>query len=333
LEHDPGHRYASAQAVADDLGRFLRHEPILARQAGALERCWRWSRRNPAVASLLAAIAVSLVASAIGGTVLALCERAARQDAEIAGEKDATARGEADAALADAVAARGKAEETLVKIFTTYGITSPSPERDAEKVLWFSAAARQAAPGTDDRRENRLRVETYARAVPLPVRATRRPIGMIRRMAFHPSGRYLIVESATAKNYLWNVDDDEMQPLGDVVPSMTLAEFSPDGKYIAVAGKQGHIALFAIADGKRMAIWQSDSAVSFLAFDRDGSRLAAAADDVRIYDCHKFSQIGEPLPHPKLVTTLAWNRAGDRVATGSNDGKLRIFSIGDPSRS
>jgi len=69
LEKEPGRRYSSAKAVAEDLERWLAGAPILARPAGRAERAWRWCRRNPAVAALSGAVA-SLVILALAGLVV-----------------------------------------------------------------------------------------------------------------------------------------------------------------------------------------------------------------------------------------------------------------------
>ena len=60
LEKAPAGRYATAQVVADELNRFLRDEPILARPLGRAARVWRWCRRRPALASLTATIAAAV---------------------------------------------------------------------------------------------------------------------------------------------------------------------------------------------------------------------------------------------------------------------------------
>jgi TolB-like protein/Tfp pilus assembly protein PilF len=63
LEKDLKRRYSSALALAEDLERWLKHEPILARQTGIVARGKKWVRRNP-TSALLAASLVALVAAA-----------------------------------------------------------------------------------------------------------------------------------------------------------------------------------------------------------------------------------------------------------------------------
>src|SRR5437773_100970 len=63
LEKDPKRRYSSALALAEDLERWLRHEPIQARHTGVFARGGKWVRRNPTSAFLVASL-VSLAAAA-----------------------------------------------------------------------------------------------------------------------------------------------------------------------------------------------------------------------------------------------------------------------------
>src|SRR5205814_1812841 len=50
IAKEPGRRYATATALAEDLRRFLADRPVLARRSTSAERVARWCRRNPAVA-------------------------------------------------------------------------------------------------------------------------------------------------------------------------------------------------------------------------------------------------------------------------------------------
>jgi serine/threonine protein kinase len=60
LNKDPAGRYLSAEALAEDLRRFLAGQPIVARPITRRERAWRWCRRNPMVASLTVGVVLLL---------------------------------------------------------------------------------------------------------------------------------------------------------------------------------------------------------------------------------------------------------------------------------
>jgi hypothetical protein len=80
LEKEPSRRYGSAEAVAQDLERWLKNEPILARPASTVTRLGKWARRKPALAALTAALAAVVVLGAAG--VLWQWRRAEHQRSE-----------------------------------------------------------------------------------------------------------------------------------------------------------------------------------------------------------------------------------------------------------
>ena len=81
LRKDPGQRYATARGVADDLARFLANEPIHARPPGPAGRFWRWGRRRPWTAALVAACVVLLATLVIGS--LAVARRGHREERRV----------------------------------------------------------------------------------------------------------------------------------------------------------------------------------------------------------------------------------------------------------
>lgn len=87
LHKDPLRRYATAEALADDLERYLRDEPVHARRAGPVERTVKWARRRPALAALSLVCTLALLALLIGGAVYnalltQALDRARRNEAE-----------------------------------------------------------------------------------------------------------------------------------------------------------------------------------------------------------------------------------------------------------
>ncbi len=68
MEKEPGRRYPSALALAEDIERWLDGSPILAQPVGPSTRAWMWCRRNRALASMAALFVMAIVGGLLGVT-------------------------------------------------------------------------------------------------------------------------------------------------------------------------------------------------------------------------------------------------------------------------
>jgi hypothetical protein len=106
LQREPEKRYAIAEELAADLGRFQENKPILARPVGRLEKAAKWAWRRPAAAALLLVSALALL-TLVGGAVAGYYSAWLRD----ANAKLAAAFDEAGWQRDSAVQARGEAED------------------------------------------------------------------------------------------------------------------------------------------------------------------------------------------------------------------------------
>jgi tetratricopeptide (TPR) repeat protein len=113
LEKEPARRYASAGELADDLGRFLRGEPIEARPVGAATRVWKWVRRRPAPAAL---IGVSVAAAVAVVTLVGVYTTRLREEVARANANAEEARRQHDRAAANYRAARTALRKMLDRV-------------------------------------------------------------------------------------------------------------------------------------------------------------------------------------------------------------------------
>ncbi len=125
LEPEPSRRYASAEALADDLGRYRRGEPIRARSVGDLERLWMWARRRRALAGALAGLALALVAGTAISTYFAV----------VAGRRETQAQ-----------AARRQAEAQAARAEFTRGFDLAAQGEDVRGLHGMLNALRRAPP-------------------------------------------------------------------------------------------------------------------------------------------------------------------------------------------
>ena len=122
LSKERTHRYPTAEALAEDLERWLRGEPICARPAGRFERVVKYIKRKPVTAALAASLLALLLLVLIGGPLIAMREYSLRREieanadrAEKAANREIAALRHVEAAKAQVAVTEGQRDEQTVQ--------------------------------------------------------------------------------------------------------------------------------------------------------------------------------------------------------------------------
>ncbi|MFL5340809.1 MAG: protein kinase domain-containing protein, partial [Gemmataceae bacterium] len=355
LEKEPGRRYPSALALAEDLRRFREGTQVVARPVGAVARLARTCRRRPLVASLLALLTLSLVGG-LGGVTWKWLE--ANEQRDLANAHARQTEAEKQAALYQAYRASLAAASAALQNHDV---------ADAARHLKSSPESLQGW----EWRHLRNRLDDSASVVPLPAWRNRfqmaggglliaspdqlrigvftstglritdleggenriLPIGPERRQQFTVTQTRGGVRVATwIGDTEFDVLDDAGQVLRHVVapgikgPGTVVV--SPDGKRLCAQtpGEPTRIVMFdatsgkqtAVCDGHRAAIWTCT-------FSPDSSRLASVSEDrtACLWDVGTGTLLATCRGHTSKVLGAAFSPDGSRLVTASADGTVR----------
>jgi WD40 repeat protein len=218
LEKEPQRRYGSAEALAEDLERWLKGEPIVARQSGAWERAVKWAKRRPAVAALAGGVLLLIVVSLAG---LAW------------GWKQALLAGEE---AENKVRAEGQARKLAEKV----------AEAEKQKALAESAK-------TEEAKRNARHIEALLALERASVRLERGEIGkgllwLVRGLEVVPKEERSLQQSLRLLLAGWG---RQMHRLRAVVPVKGEVVVSPNGKVLA-AYENNTVRLLNAATGKEL---------------------------------------------------------------------------------
>jgi eukaryotic-like serine/threonine-protein kinase len=353
LEKEPSRRYATAQALADELERFQRGEPIQARPIGPAGKVWRWCRRKPVVAGLAGGLVLALVLGLAGVTWQ--WQRAKRI---ATAEERQRLRAEANLYAADVNLASRSFDEN--NLGTALGLLEQHRPKRGEpdlrgwewRYLWqqcqsdelfllgrHSNAVAVVAFAPDG---NSLASGSYDRTVRIwdlrarCLRATLPHDRSLSALAFSPDGKWLV--TATAKDEpvrLW--DTSTWRGAGELARGMSVVglTFSPDGRTLAAAAVEGgvlwdinsrrQLSTFPASDGGRTA----GQGVSFspngqlLAYRRwDGERTS-----IFLWNLAAGQEVPVTAGHSPGIEAVAFSPDGKCLASAGWDTTVRISDV------
>jgi WD40 repeat protein len=300
LAKGAGQRYGSAEALADDLERWLNGEPIHARPATAVERCLKWARRRPAAAALIAVSALGVVTV---GVLLAWLWRNA--ELRVAAEQQLTQQiseeVEHERTRAETERAHAETERRLNADLVR--------EKQAARRNLYVARMNLVQQAWDEGYTARMRELLEAE---LPGAGE----DDLRGFEWFHFWRQIHRDALTCPT------------------DRGMAYFSPDGVFAITVAPTGALQLWDVPQGKRVASLkgsvnrpeQNGPLPAGCAFTPDGRTLAVAqGNDVSLLGLPAGSDKGRLKGHEASVVAVAFSSDGRRLASADSKGQLTIW--------
>jgi WD40 repeat protein len=318
LHKEPGRRYESALALAEDLRRCAAGEPIRARPISARERGMKWLRRHPAQAALLAVsclAALALTAVAVGLSYNARLQVLNDDlEAAVGRAKDSQAEAERQRAALDGM-------ERWVRYVRDVHLADEAWQNGQVRLI---PGLLKGCPG-----DLRGWEWYYLRGLSRKGGRTLSHVAGVNSVAFDPRGGRLASGCQDGSVWFWNVAKGGGEPAPERhTGGVWSVAFSPDGRLLASTGDDGRVRLWD-PDGGRLvrSLPGHGTALRCLAFSPDGKVLAAAGRGatIKLWDPDTGRELRTLRGHKGGVMTLAFSPDGGRLASGGADRAVRLW--------
>lgn len=345
----PARRYASAQEVAEELDRWLKGEPILARPPSSAGRLFKWARREPALAVLGATTLLAVFGLVAGQTAMSLRLARARNqlieantrlaanlhDLQWQQAEDLDSAGR----VGDAVARFSRflrddpmdlpAAARLLSLLSTrnFPLLLRPPLVHGSPVNWVEFAPSGPSLVTASQ-DGRARVWNWTSGEALVVLTNSQPI---LRASFHPGGATLLTLSNEPRVELWEAETGRrICDLGLVSRADTdLVGFSPAGRHLLLPRRRDQLIL---ADGKT-----GEESVEPLLFSAPISSRAWSDDDRYLVTAGEKSWVmwdlgsrprqGTPHLVRESVVDVTFAPRGSALAVLTRGGEVQVVEV------
>ncbi len=306
LEKEPAKRYATARDLADELERFLKDEPIVARPATELERIGRWCRRRPAIAGLSAALALAVLAG-FAGTMWELQQ--ARQHA-------------------------AESQRQVARLHVLNGVNLLQDGDHFRSLLWFAEALTMNAEPPERIAIDRLRIAAVVAMGPRLASVITHVGQPVADAAFHPTKDLLATVGRDRRLRVWAIPTGElvfMTAPFDEPPSHV--QFAPDGERLLVVSSEfNRVRLLVASNGDPLAgpmphfAGGANNQPLRPRFDESGKLLLtqSASQTLQVWDARDASPRGRPIEIDAPIVWMNFSADGEKVLVRTLDGRTLV---------
>ena len=318
LQKKPSDRFPTAADLAQELHRFLHGEPIHSRPITQWERARKWCQRNPAVASLSAAVVLVLLTGTAVSSFFAF-QSAARNRDLTASNRDLDK---------ETKRANAKADEARLNLYDAHmNFAQRNWESSQVGLVLDSLEKTLPQPGETDLRG--FEWHYWDRLCHSFLLDLKGHTSWVTSVAFSADGKRLASADLDGAVKVWDaISGQELLTLKADIFDVASVTFSADGKWLASASQDGTVKMWDSTSGQEMHTLKGHTdAVRNVTFSADGKFLASGSDDqtVKVWDTTSGQETLTLEGHTSGVTSVVFSADGKWLASASQDGTVKVW--------